>query len=219
MYGILVFGGGIVVLEWGSGMPTFIHSLYADGGVIAANPSPHGGTWAWCAIAKANDEDYIAIHGMGIIRPGDKGIELPAITNNVSEMVAVVAGLESMPDGWAGRLYSDSRITLGRLFEGYKWNGIPEPLKVRARKAMAHVHWRAITPIHLDGHPTKAQLEVGIGKRGNLVSKWNAWCDEQCTKQARLHLGLWNKAQLEAAGGSGDRKLAEVDSDTIGSNG
>jgi hypothetical protein len=42
---------------------------------------------------------------------------------------------------------------------------------------------------HVDGHPTASQLKLGIGKRGNPVSKWNVMADELC-----------NKASMEAQG-------------------
>jgi hypothetical protein len=43
-------------------------------------------------------------------------------------------------------------------------------------------HWDEIKYILLDGHPTKKQLETGIGKRGGPGSKHNVWCDDACRK-------------------------------------
>jgi hypothetical protein len=40
-----------------------IVSVYADGGVIGANPSPKGGTWAWCHV---NDADHRVKSGSGL---------------------------------------------------------------------------------------------------------------------------------------------------------
>lgn len=41
----------------------------------------------------------------------------------------------------------------------------------------------------LQGHPTKADLACGIGKKRNLpVSIHNVWCDEACGKAAREFL-------------------------------
>jgi hypothetical protein len=41
-----------------------------------------------------------------------------------------------------------------------------------------------LEPILLDGHPTQAQLKAGVGKRGNPVSRFNAWCDLECQRMA-----------------------------------
>jgi hypothetical protein len=80
-----------------------------------------------------------------------------------------------------GTIYSDSQVTLGRAFLGWKWHNIPLWLYDRfgfVRKAL--VNWDKIEWVLLDGHPTKAQLAAGIGKRGHPVDKNNVWCDEMC---------------------------------------
>lgn len=158
-----------------------IVAIYADGGVIGRNPSVQGGTWAWCHVNAAGE--HVAI-GSGVVTPSD--IRLPTVTNNVTEMMALTNGLLALPPGWSGRVYSDSQITLGRLFWSWKWNNIPPQMIDTARQAMQRLRWKEFQPILLDGHPTKAQLITGIGKRGAPVSEHNVWCDKECTRHAAL---------------------------------
>lgn len=155
-----------------------IIAVYADGGVIGRNPSEIGGTWAWCHVDA--DGEYIQC-ASGVIRPAQIG--LPAVTNNVTEFAALARALRALPDGWSGEVYSDSRITLGRFFEGWKLEGIPEnwhDCVQRHIRRLGELNWTL-----LDGHPTQAQLATGIGKRGNPVSRHNAWCDKECNRLAK----------------------------------
>ena len=159
---------------------TKIVALYADGGVILKNPSVIGGTWAWCAVdAEGN-------------RVIERGGSVPAkdgypITNNHMEQIAVTLALEAMPDGWSGTVYSDSMIALGRVFQGWKLKNLPTNVAQRSAGAVARLG--KIETVLLQGHPTKADLASGIGKkRGFPVSIHNVWCDEECGRQARAYL-------------------------------
>jgi len=125
-----------------------IIACYADGGVIGRNPSQIGGTFAWCHI-DANNRQVASYSG--VITPVEAA--LPAITNNLTEMLALVAGLEALPLHWRGTVYS---------------------------AALQHIDRPHCTYVLLDGHPTQAQLAAGKGKRGALVSEWNVWCDKAC---------------------------------------
>jgi ribonuclease HI len=157
--------------------------LYVDGGVIARNPSPIGGTWAVRLI----ENGQVCQERSGIIIPQDAG--LPEITNNLTEMLALLRGLECLPDSWIGVIFSDSQVTLGRVFDGWKWQNIPlwmhHQFQAQRRRL---VYWDRIGHVLLDGHPTKAQLAAGIGKRGHLVSEHNIWCDWACGQQAKQYL-------------------------------
>lgn len=160
-------------------------SLYADGGVVGPNPSAIGGTYAWCIVE--NDARVLGdAHFMSAAVARVQG----GVTNNQSEMMALLKGLEQMPNGWSGTVYSDSIVTLGRLFRGYKWSNLPMWLHQRYRAQVARLNWASITHVHLDGHPTRAQLASGIGKNGNPVSEHQMWCDQMCTKMAGIIKGL-----------------------------
>jgi ribonuclease HI len=148
--------------------------LYSDGGVIySGSPggSTIGGTWAFVAT---DENDEFLFSKSGYIK-----VESPkGTTNNHTEFVATVMALEEMDAGWSGTLACDSKITLGRLFEGNQTKNLPAEWVERAQKALNRLG--VVTPKHLDGHASKAQLEVGIGKHGNPVSKWNNLCDDLC---------------------------------------
>ncbi len=162
-------------------MNSILAAIYADGGCVGSNPSLHGGVWAWCGVTA---EGQMVVSDSGLILPGDVG--MPAITNNLSEYVALVRALEYLPDGWSGRVCSDSSVSLGRLFRGWKHTGIPPEWIGRARRAKQRLG--DLTEVLHDGHPTKAQLASGIGKRGHPVSSFNVFCDRECNRVARKQL-------------------------------
>lgn len=158
-----------------------IAAVYADGGVIGANPSPIGGTWAWCFVNADNQRIHTA---SGVVLPRTS---CPLITNNLTEFLAVVKALEALPEGWSGTVYSDSQVTIGRIFWGWKQNNLPLVLLRQANAAIARLDFQRCTAVLLDGHPTRAQLLAGRGKRGNLVSEHNVWCDLACQREARAY--------------------------------
>jgi ribonuclease HI len=165
-----------------------IAELYADGGVIGKNPSPYGGTYAWRAV----DETGRPIVGnVKIVTPDEM---LGPVTNNQTEMLAVLNALQTVPYDWAGTLYSDSAVTLGRVFQGYKWSNFPQWVHHLYQLQRDRLeNWSQIKWVQLDGHPTAEQLKAGIGKRGNPVSIHNVWCDKACGALANK----WLKEHLE----------------------
>lgn len=160
-------------------MTTSAIALYADGGVIGANPSPIGGTWAWCLV-DATGQRVCEYFGTLLTSP-----DLPFVTNNVTELVALVNGLEALPHGWSGTVYSDSWVSLQRVFLAARLKNVPQWLVDRLHALQRSRKLASMSYVLLDGHPTKAQLAAGVGKRGAPVSIHNVWCDEACTKVAR----------------------------------
>lgn len=157
-------------------------ALYADGGVIAVNPSPLGGTWAWCLVDAAGERVQTA---SGVLTAAENG---QPVTNNVSELYALVAGLEALPARWCGTVYSDSWVSLQRVFLAAPLKGVPHWLRVRLHIVQRTGRLAKLPYVLLDGHPTKAQLAAGVGKRGKPVSEQNVWCDAACTAQARAYM-------------------------------
>lgn len=154
-------------------------ALYADGGVIGVNPSPIGGTWAWCQV-----QNGVRIAtASGIITPAEA--RLPVITNNLTELYAILQARDSLPYAWTGTIHSDSWVSLQRVFLAARLNNVPDWL-VRRLQTMQRDGWFSGCAWQLlDGHPTKAQLSAGVGKRGNPVSEHNVWCDLACQQRAR----------------------------------
>ncbi len=157
--------------------------LYADGGVIGKNPSEIGGTWAWCQIDEYN---RMTVSDSGILTP--KEIGLVAVTNNVTELYAVCQGVLALSDDWQGHIFTDSYVTLRRVFHAGTMNGVPDWLvkmtdRVAERLRAMKLYSRGIL---LDGHPTEEQLRTCKGKRGNPVSEWNRWCDRECNRRGSL---------------------------------
>jgi ribonuclease HI len=154
-----------------------IVALYTDGGCIGHNPSTKGGTWAWCGVNKKN-ERVVERGGYVKAPPGRP------VTNNHTEQIAIVLALEAMPDGWSGMVCSDSMIALGRVFKGWKTKNLPQNIIDRTKAAVTRMG--AIETRLLQGHPTKADLQAGVGKkRGFPVSIHNVFCDEECGRQSK----------------------------------
>lgn len=153
--------------------------LYCDGGVIDRNPSKDGGTWAFVWVI----DDLILKSGYGVITPAQAGME--TVSNNLTEMLALVRGLQSLPAIWSGTVLSDSQITLGRAFDTWKWKNIPNWLRAEFEAERARLtRWEKVEHTLLQGHPTKAELAAGFGSRGYPVSEWNVWCDKACNQMA-----------------------------------
>lgn len=164
---------------------SIIH-LYADGGVIGKNPSPIGGTYAY-RILDASEQHILVEHADVI----PANFTNPFITNNLTEMLAIIAALPHISPDADVHIFSDSQITLGRLFQGWKWKNIPLWLHARyqaQRQRLPKFHSYQYTL--LSGHPTQAHLATGIGKRGYPVSIHNAWCDHACTQAAKSYTAL-----------------------------
>jgi hypothetical protein len=158
-----------------------IVAVYADSGCIATNPSTLAGTWACVAV---DQHDLHVWQRSGVIRPADCGT--PAVSNNASEFYALLMALERLPGGWSGQVCSDSRVTLLRYFEGGAMRGLPREWILRGSAALQRLG--KLEPIHLSGHPTKAQLLCGIGRGGRPVSKHNVFVDQACTLAGEMLL-------------------------------
>lgn len=171
-------------------------SVYADGGVILKNPSAIGGTYAYILM----DGAFVVAKHSGVLTP-DMGLE-GVVSNNVSELYALCAAIQSAPDvrGFTAHqyhFYSDSYITLLRVFRGAKLNGIPPHLALMLGEVRRMLKYFDFQWTLLDGHPTREQLAAGIGKRGSPCSEWNVWCDKQCNEEGRKYRA--QLAEREAA--------------------
>jgi ribonuclease HI len=158
-------------------------AVYADGGCIQSNPSPIGGTWAFCLVDAEGKR--IREHG-GILEP--KCFESGLVSNNNSELYALVKAILSLPLGWEGTIYSDSHVSLLRVFRNAKMNGVPDWLAETTGLARARLKHLKFKYVLLDGHPTKAQLATGKGKRGNPCSEHNVFCDKKCTEVGKAYV-------------------------------
>jgi ribonuclease HI len=165
-------------VAWGN-----VWAVYSDGGCVKVNPSPHAGTWAVVYVDMTGREIG---HAAGYLVPDEGTVE-----NNLMETFAALVGLEVLPDGWAGTLYTDNLNALRRITtpRGTSFNGPAHEL--RERCCYVRDRMPDMTGQLLCGHPTRAELESGRGKRGYPVSvhnvRANALCDETAANFAREH--------------------------------
>ena len=172
-------------------------ALYVDGGVITHNPSEIGGTWAARLLLKG----YTTQDRSGFVTPRHVG--MPFVTNNLTEMLAMLNGLSMLGKGWHGTVYSDSQITIGRVSMGYRWKNIPKWMHAKFQRVRADLVGGyslfsdvGINFVLLDGHPTKAQLAAGIGKRGHPVSEHNVWCDKECGRISADYMRTYRAGEI-----------------------
>lgn len=153
-----------------------IVAVYADGGVCGANPSSVGGSWAWCHV----DESGARVaHDSGFLQATPKGI-LKQVTNNQTEFLALLRGLEALPKGWGGTIATDSQVTLNRFFYGWSIKNVPHEWIGRLRMVLDRLDTMRLQPLLVNGHPTKAELVAGVGKRGLPTSEHNVYVDQLC---------------------------------------
>lgn len=182
--------------------PKGITHVWADGGVILKNPSDLGGTWAWCHTLTDLEAGWARNVGdWGYYTPSL--FDQPAATNNVSELYAVVLGLEALPDGWSGTICSDSQITLERLRTWTQPPGVavalrnvPALLQQMVWRQVQRLDWQNVRFLQLGGHPTRAHLASGTNSSGHRVSIHQVWCDAHCKAAAdRFHLDRFQHAE------------------------
>jgi hypothetical protein len=150
-----------------------ITALYADGGVIGANPSPIGGAIAFCYV---NELGLRIAEIARVVTPAEA--MMPTVSNNLTELLALVRGIAGLPVTFAGIIASDSWVSLQRVFLGAKLNNVPDWLVRDVLTTRQRLTLMQATYQLLDGHPTHAQLATGVRKRGHPVSEHNVWCDQ-----------------------------------------
>ena len=173
-----------------------ICALFTDGGLIGSNPSPKGGTWAWCGVSK-DGEHVREVSGYLLTKGAPEGAGNPrvrsdVVANNDSEWYAAMRALEAMPEGWSGILASDSSVTLSRLQkirDGEFLRTFRMDWWGRANRAFGRLG--KVQFVQLAGHPTKKQLEDGYkltedGQRVK-VSRHQVWCDSACSELAKTY--------------------------------
>jgi ribonuclease HI len=170
-------------------------AVFADGGCIQRNPSAIGSPWATCHVDADNERVWSA-RGIILAVPGDPFLN--ETTNNQSELFALLNGLEALPDGWSGIAYTDSLVTIRRFRDEAGLAGIP--LEWRKRMALVLGRLGVLEYVLLDGHPTRAQLAAGVGKRGNPVSEHNVFCDQQCSEAGKAYMGIEPKVKRAKRG-------------------
>lgn len=165
-------------------MKSQMKKLYTDGGVIRKNPSVIGGTWAYCLV---DADDNLLYEDSGILATKFTGGK---VTNNQTELLAVIKGLQTIQRDMVIHVLSDSEITLGRVFSGYSMENIPDWMAEQLDEERKRLtQFKKFKHTLLSGHPTKSQLEMGIGKRGHPTSIWNKRVDDLCRLAGENYMG------------------------------
>lgn len=168
-------------------------TLYADGGVALSNPSPIAGTWAFVYV---NAEGVTVKERSGLLLPSYLGRR--TVSNNDTEFYAVLRGLEALPDGWSGDVYSDSQCTLLRYQRVVNCQPPTKTMCVEhyERAEVAVDRLGPLRFLHLKGHPTRSDIARGHTAKGQPVSLYQVRCDILCTERAQEYLNNVNKKQV-----------------------
>ena len=160
-------------------------ALYSDGSVVARNPSPYGGSWAWCGVDQGGTR---IIEQSGFLAPS---VRMNRVTNNHTEFVAALSALAAMPDKWTGYLYTDSQVTMQRI-TAIRESAAAQPANLPdawVKRAAAVLN--RLGPVHLylvAGHPNAEALATGWTPNGVRVSPHNVGCDQECARRNRAAL-------------------------------
>jgi ribonuclease HI len=123
------------------------------------NPSIYGGTYAFVLVDHDRKKGREIYKQSGVYDPNDMGT--PVVTNNQMELIAVLLGLQ-----WAAayrlrviKVVSDSKVTLGRVFQGWSLKNIPA--------------WMIELKSSLDVRGIHGQFQ-----KGHVGHKWNEMADQ-----------------------------------------
>lgn len=170
-----------------------ITKIYTDGGVCKKNPSPYGLSWGFLSL---DENDTVVHEDSGRVTTADcKGYKA---SNNLAEMIAAIKGLEYVIDSLKETyipllttyvtLYSDSELTLNRIFKNYSTDKLPKGVVNRLGTVIAKFRVAGVTlnGVLVGGHPTKKELKAGVNKKGLPVSEFNVRVDLLCKEQNKL---------------------------------
>lgn len=157
-------------------------TIFADGGIIGKNPSRVGGTWCYLWVSGQGRKLYTE---HGIVSPQDHGLQ--TVGNNLTELLAVLRAVQSVPPEWDGTVFTDSLITYHRFTSSpfTSFRGIPQDLTREVFRLRGEHRFRMG---HLKGHPTRKELQEGRSRCGRMVSIFNVYCDKTCGRIGREHL-------------------------------
>lgn len=164
-------------------------AVFSDGGMVPDGRPIHsrsilGGTYAWVQVNMAQGLQ-IASAG-GLILPSQYGLR--DITNNLTEMVAALSAIDAWPDGYTGVLYLDSEVTMNRIWDNWKLEGLPSTLVGWLRRVKRGAKVEQLSPQLVAGHPTQRDLARGYDVKRRPVSPWNVWVDLECQRFAQQYL-------------------------------
>jgi ribonuclease HI len=188
-----------------------VTSVWTDGGVLLSNPSRIGGTAAFRMVDAADnvvlERCFLYVPFLTPWHPHIPNVTMlrwphAQISNNVTELEAVLQAFFVLPGGWSGTVYSDSKITLGRVFSGYQLKGIDAD---RAGMLFSRKECLgSLSSVLVAGHPTQRELSIGYkdkkleggGTVRYLVSRHNVACDQMCTAAAAAYLKLLDEGTI-----------------------
>jgi hypothetical protein len=133
-------------------------------------------------------DDEVLAEDAGLLLPHH--LDVKRITNNDSELYALVRALEACPDGADVSAYSDSQCTLMRMARIARGQAptktMNQELYDRAEAALSRLG--EVCFVHVKGHPTRSDLERGRTSKGRLVSRHQVRCDDLCTEKAQEYM-------------------------------
>lgn len=156
---------------------SLVSEVYTDGGCIGRNPSADGGTWAWIHVYLNGSHKLES----GSVHPTDVGMK--RISNNLTELLAMILAFEALPFAWSGAVFTDSLCTLVRADKPTKTKFKNIPHEYRKRLIAARGRLGELRFTLLAGHPSRAHIAAGE-KKGKPVSVWNKICDTACQEAA-----------------------------------
>lgn len=176
--------------------------VYADGGLVFANPSPWGGAWAYRHV---DVFDLPVAYGSGLVLVGVPGGVLGRISNNQVEYLALLEGIAALPDRWSGEICSDSEVALAAILQDTARTWLPAAWQDRAKRTRARLGF--LEAVHMAGHPTQQDLRRGR-RHGHLCSVHQQWCDLECRRVVQEYRTTHRLSSRVARAALGARKVS-----------
>lgn len=133
------------------------------------------GTWAWCHV---NGKGERVAEAAGVVHRDDW--ERGPVYPHYMELLALLHGLEVLPDRWSGTVRSDSQSTL-KVISGQKLGRIPMPWATRILVARRRLG--TLTLEWVRAHPRMYDLANGH-RFGVPVSEHNVYVDRRCHEES-----------------------------------
>ena len=158
-------------------------AVTADGGCRIQNPSPYGGMWAFRIT---NRRGLPLVQARGVVLPCEVS-PLTTVSNNLTETLAVLVGLEYLPAGWSGLVRTDSLNAIRVIRDiGKPRNWLPADILTRVhavRNKLGKLDYELLA-----GHPKASHLalmragQACASARGYAYCLHNHWAHQACNE-------------------------------------
>ena len=155
-----------------------ITAVVADGGTVGNGSTGPIFVMAF-AFRHIDENDQVAEWGSGIVEPN----QMNALrkTSHTAEIWAIIMALRDLPQGWSGKLLTDTRGAAAAVLG----SELPADFPFWLREYCRGIRTRLgeVEIVSVGSHPTVDERRRGVMNDGwRLVSEHHIWCDQECNR-------------------------------------